>query len=409
MNERTKKIILIALFVLSVIGIGTAIYFMFFRSTPVEPLTEEPISITDDVPGGFPGSLSGSPTEQPPIPTRTGSLTEADEVAQGDITQTTALTQAPVFNTVIATDGSSVNFYDPNDGRFYKINKDGEIEKLSNKQFPNLQAATWNKDSEKAVLEFPDGSNIVYNFDTEVQVTLPKHWEDFDFSPVSDQIIAKSMTLDPDNRWLVTASDNGSNITPFQALGENADKVTVNWSPNNQVVAFSDTADGIGGFDRKMIVPVGKNQENLKGLIIEGFDFSSKWSPNGRKLLYSASGEYSGSKPLLWIVDGTSATMGQNRKSLGLNTWVEKCTWQSTEEVFCAVPINLPDNAGLQPDLYKFLPDTLYKINPATGSKSLVAIPENNKTMTSLSISKDGSLLYFIEASTGKLELIKLK
>jgi hypothetical protein len=409
MNERTKKIGMIVLFALSVIAIGTALYFMFFRTTNPEPLSDEPISITDDLSGGLPSTPTGSPSIVDDSDSGSGQLSEADEVAQGDVTQTTILTQSPVFNTVIGSDGSSVQFYDRNDGRFYKIDEEGEIVKLSEKQFPNLEEATWNKDSEKAVLEFPDGSNIVYNFETETQTTLPKHWEDFDFSPVSNEIVAKSLATDPGNRWLVTTNDNGSNVTAFQALGDNADKVQVNWSPNDQVVAFAKTADGLGSFDRKMIIPVGKNSENFQGLIVEGFGFSSSWSPNGRTILYSVAGDISDNKPLLWLVDGTSSTMGNNRRSLAINTWVEKCVWESDSTIFCAVPNNLPDNSGYEPSLYSGVADSLYKIDVTSGSRSLIAIPETDKAMTSLSLSSDSSSLYFTDANTGQLELIKLK
>ncbi len=409
MNEKTKRILLITLFALSVVAIATALYFMFFRSVDVEPLSDDPISITDDPTTGLPTTQDGTPIFSGDTDTGTGELSEADEVAQGDVTQTTSLTQAPVFNTILGSDGNSVQFYDQNDGRFYTINEDGEIEKLSDRQFPNLETATWNNNSEKAVLEFPDGSNIVYNFETEVQTTLPKHWEDFDFSPSTDEIVAKSISTDPNNRWLVTSNDNGSNVTPFQALGENADKVDVNWSPNDQVVAFADTAGADIGFGRKMIIPVGKNSENFQGLVVEGYGFSSSWAPNGRTLLYSVSGDISNNKPLLWTVSATSSTMGENRRSLNINTWVEKCTWESDTSIYCAVPRDLPDNAGLQSDLYNDLADNLYKINLDSGSRSLVAIPETDKAMTNLSLSNDGSNLFFTDANTGNLELIKLK
>jgi len=135
----------------------------------------------------------------------------------------------------------------------------------------------WNSDANKAVMEFPDGSNIVYDFDNETQVTLPNHWEEFDFSPVRDEIAAKSIALDPNNRYLVSTSADGSNVKNLQALGENEKKVQVNWSPNDQVVAFADTAGSISGdLDRKMIVPVGKNGENFKGLIVERMGFMQK-------------------------------------------------------------------------------------------------------------------------------------
>lgn len=410
MNERTKQILLIALFALSVIGIGFAIYFFFFRGMIV-PSTETKVQTPTTQTGGFPVAKEGTPgvtTEEIP-----SALPQAAEVASGGVTQTTSLTTGPVYNTTISSDGNKMNYYDKNDGRFYTIDADGNIKKLSDRIFPDVNNVTWNKDSEKAILEFPDSSKIIFDFNSQSQVTLPKHWQDFDFSPTTNDFEAKSIGLDPNNRWLVISDETGSNVTPFQALGDNADKVQVSWSPNNQVVAFSDTASAAGqsseSFDGHIIYPVGKNSENFKSLSVEGFDFKPLWSPDGKTLLYSAYSDYSFSKPLLWIVNGTSSDMGGNRHNIGVNTWADKCSWGSSTELYCAVPQNLPDNAGMQRVLYEDYPDLLYKINIYSGSKQLLAIPENDTTITNISVSKDGTNLFYTNKLTGQLQKIKLK
>ncbi len=411
MSERTKRILLIVGFVLSVAVIAFLLYFAFFRTpTPQIPIT--PTTTTGQQPStGFPSSATGAPstigTEQ--TGEQTG-LPTADTVAKGGLTQTTELTTGPVSSPTLSGDGSSMNFYDKNDGKFYRIDAEGKLVALSDKKFPSLEKATWNKDSEKAVLEFPDGSNVVYDFGAQSQVTLPKHWEGFNFSPVDDQIVAKSVGLDPNNRSIVITNADGTNIKSVQPLGENQDKVQINWSANDQVIAFADTAtDTEGGIDQKIIYPIGKNQENFKGLAIEGINFASKWSPDGKKLLYSAAGSYSNYRPLLWVVDGTASSMGKNRKSLSLNTWVDKCTFASPTIAYCAVPIDLPENAGLQPDLYSNLPDSVYKLDIGTGTSTLVGIPEGGKMMKNLFITKDQSLLYYTDNVTGRLETMKLK
>ena len=63
----------------------------------------------------------------------------------------------------------------------------------------------------------------------------------------------------------------------------------------------------------------------------------------------------------------------------------------------------------MERDLYANLPDSLYKVDLATGLSTLVAIPDQQQTMTNLSVSKDGSLLYFTDLNSGKLNLIHLK
>jgi len=408
MTDRMKRILFIVGFILSVFVIGFLLYIAFFRSAPVIQPTEQEI-LDEQTKNGFPTSKDGTQRTIENESTAVTGLTQADEIAKGGVTQTIELTTSAIFNPTLSGDGTRVQFYDEKEEKFYAINASGEIVSLSDKKFPSVEKATWDKTAEKAVLEFPDGSNIIYDFSTEKQVTLPKHWEGFDFSPVGDELAAKSIAIDPDNRWIVLSNADGTNVKSIQALGENADKVTVNWSPNDQVVGFSDTADGTGSLDRKIMIPLGKNQENFKGLTVEGLHFSSSWAPDGKQLLYSVSGSYSNYRPLLWTVEATSSSMGKNRKSLGLNTWVEKCTWSNQTTAYCAVPQNLPENAGLQPVVFENLPDSLYKIDLTTGTSSLVAIPSERKSMKQLFVTKDESALYFTNVQTGKLEFLKLK
>lgn len=410
MNERAKKVLVISLFILSVFGIGFALYFTFFRAEPIPPA---PTVAPETAPGAgavpLPSAAVGGARDEISVPTAP-TLPTVSQVARGGATATTTLTTAAIEHPAIGTDGISANYYDPNDGRFYKIDKEGNAARISDQTFPNVKNVSWNGTSDKAVLEFPDGANIVYDFATQKQTSLPAHWEDFEFSPVQDQIIAKSIGLDPNNRWLVVTNADGSNAKTIQALGDNADKVTVSWSPNDQIVAFSDTADSLdGGPDRKMILPIGKNNENMKGLIVEGYGFTPVWSDDGKKLLYSAAGDYSNLKPLLWMTDATQSTMGQNRKSLGLNTWADKCAFAGGSVAYCAVPTSLPSNAGLQRELFRSIPDNLYKVDMATGTVSLVAIPENDRVIERPTISTDGSTLYFQNGDSGQLEFLRLK
>lgn len=410
MSERIKRLLLIVGFIASVFFIGALLYFTFFWTSPTQPTSTsgEPQLQTNNL-GGLTPSQEGTPTTgTPPTQTQPG-LVESDEIASGGITKTTELTTAPIYNSTLAQNGNSMQFYDRTEGKFYQIDADGNITALSEKEFPSVNNVVWDQNASKAVLEFPDGSNVVYDFENETQVTLPKHWEDFDFSPTSNELIAKSLGIDPKNRFLVVSNDDGSNVKTIQALGDNEDKVDVNWSPNNQVIAFSDTAEGLGSFDRKTIIPLGKSKENFKGLVVEGLGFVSNWAPGGKQLVYSVAGAYSNYRPLLWVVDATSATMGENRKSIPLNTWADKCTFSSQTKMYCAVPIGLPANAGLQRSVFEQYPDALYEVDIASGQTNVMAIPESNTTMKNLFVTQDESLLYFTNHITGKLEYLKLK
>jgi hypothetical protein len=406
MSERLKRILIIVGFVVSVFAFAIALYFMFFRGDvdrPTATVEDQGIDEFSSLPESLQQAIRDALEQED-----AEGLVSADDVARGGLTETITLTTSAVDGLVISSDGSDATYYDSTDGRFYRIDENGVVVALSSAQFPEVETVVWNKNAEKAVLEFPDGSNIIYDFSTESQVSLPSHWEDFDFSPTSNEIIAKSIGLDPDNRWLLFASDDGSNVRSFQALGENEAKVEVNWSPNDQVVAFANTAEEqAGGLDRAMIFPVGKNDENFQGLVVEGIGFESLWSPNGKQLLYSVTGNYSDYMPLLWIVDATSSTMGENRSSLSLNTWVDKCVFGSSSTIYCAVPIDLPINAGLKRSVYSDLDDVLYKIDLKSGRSSLLAIPAESTSMNNLIISDDEDKLYFTNTD-GELELMYL-
>lgn len=408
MTERTKKLLLVGGFILSVFIFAFVLYRLFFTAPQQEATVGT--GAADLTPTGeLPESVLQQLQEIEDALDEGASLTEADEVASGGLTQTTVLTTTAIYNPNTSTNGNGVSFYNESDGRFYTIDEDGNLVALSDQQFPNAENVEWNKDADMVVVEFPDGSNIVYDFETETQVTLPSHWEDFDFSPVQDEIIAKSDALDPSARALVITSADGSQTEAIAALGENGDKVDINWSPNDQVVAFANTSAAISaGLDRNMIFPIGKNQENYKGLIVEGLNFLSNWSPDGRLLLYSVVGDYSQNKPLLWTVQATSATMGDNRSSIGLNTWADKCTWSSNTVIYCAVPLEMPDNAGLGRELYRTLPDGIYRVDLSSGRSTLIGIPEESTSVNNISVTNDESELFFTN-DFGQLEVMQLK
>ncbi len=404
MNERFKKIILVIGFVAVSVGIAIAIYFVFFRPAAPDEVLPEDILGT----GAFPVAEEGLPTTISPEELEELFSLPISEFARGGLTQVTSLTTGSIESPNISTDGSSMNYYDPADGYFYKINEDGTVTQLSAQRFPDADSVVWTDQGDKVVVEFPDGSNVIYNFETQDQVTLPTHWEDFDFAPDGDELIAKSLGVDPNNRWLVITSDDGTRTQTIAALGTNEDKVEVSWSPNDQVVAFSDTAEAQTGFGRRMILPVGKNEENFKGLIVEGLGFDSLWSPKGDRILYSVSGELNNYKPMLWVVEGSGDDMGDNRRSLGVETWVDKCTFSGINSVICAVPQFLPNNAGLQPGIVQNSYDYIYEIDLNSGTSTLLAIPETNHSVENLTVSDDGSTLYFTNSLSGILESMKL-
>jgi Tol biopolymer transport system component len=405
--EKYKKIFLVIGFIAITALIGFTIYSTFFRPAPTEP---EPSEEPTTPEGGLPTAEEG---EGQIVEEEEGEITfpeevrePVSEVARGGLTKVTELSETSTSNPALSQNGSDLKYYDKETGQFYTIDKNGNIQLLTEKVFHNVDEVTWSPADNKAILEYPDGSNIMYNFETETQVTLPKHWKDFDFSPEGDKLVLKSIGISENNRWLAVSNDDGSKVTPIEDLGDKDETVYPSWSPNQQSIAMY--TEGID-FDSQDVYFVGLNNENFKSTTIEGRGFDPLWSSNGDKLLYSVYSSENDYKPNLWFVNAQGDKIGTNRTNLNLETWASKCVFSDNNSVYCAVPTSLPEASGLFKELANRTKDNLVKINLSNGQKKLVAIPDGTYNMSNLIISDNGYYLYFTDSVTGRLNQIKLK
>lgn len=403
-----KRLIFAGIFILVSVAVGYLLYRVFFAKEKLT-ITKKP-AVTTVTPGALPIAEEGvTPTI---LPAKPGKLPTAPTVPTAPTIKKTGQGESYPISQVADTPVLGINtsrtglpqFYNQTDGKFYKVGADGKVQALSDEVFYNVQNVTWSPTKNESVIEYPDGSNIYYNFDTKKQVTLPKHWEQFSFSGQGDKIGAKSIGLSPENRWLVTADPQGKNITLVEPMDVNADKVTVNWSPNNQIIATALTGEALGE-DRQQVLFVGLHKENFKSTIVEGRGFQGSWSPTGKKMLYSVYSTRSNYKPELWIVNSEGDSIGTGRKMLNLNTWSSKCAFNDDRFIYCAVPQTLQTGAAFAPSLADNTPDQIYKIDTETGIKSQINLKENH-TVNNMYIGNDGKTLYFTDKnSTGLFSL----
>ena len=396
-----KRILAIIGFFVLVAFFATLLYLFFFRQPAVPPVNEVGGPPIGGLPRVGPGTPSGTkPTEPGGLPA--GKETPSPE-ANGGLTEVKPIVSTPVAAPTV--DGQTALYYQPTDGLFYRLTPEGQVEKLSDQVFYNVSQVTWSPNKNAAVLEYPDGSNIVYNFQTKKQVTLPKHWEEFSFSPDGDKLAFKSMGLESDSRWLGVSDTEGVQSEAIEPLGDNAKTVTVSWSPNRQIVAYQRE---VKSTDKQEIFFIGLNGENFRSMTVPGLGMRSQWTPDGKSLLYSVSSPTNEYKPLLWIADASGENIGANRHSLGVNTWANKCAFTDATNLICAVPKELPTGSGLAPGIADTLPDNLYSINTSTGEKRLLAIPATNLTAESLMVTTDRKWIFIKETTTGNLYRIAL-
>lgn len=403
---------LIVIGIVLLLLLGAVVAYVLLRPEVFAPPPAPPeVVIPPELPAPIPGAPELPPAEVParvPLSQIQGTDLESpiDEVARGDITRVETLVQTPVEHVSLGPSGNNINYYEPSTRKFYRIDSEGNVEKISDTVFAEVENVVFADNGNDAVIEFPDGSNVLYNFETDEQVTLPDHWEDFDFSPDSNSIAFKSLAFDPEERWLAVSDKTGSTARRIALLGNNEDIVDVDWSPNNQVVATYTRPDGLS---RSELYFVGFNQENFPLSKVQGINFEGKWTPSGKELLYSTAHQTNDFKPALWLVDGSGTALGQNRRQINLQTWPHKCAFLGDSKAYCGVPRNLPEGAGIIPAVADNIPDNIYEINLDTGATTRLAIPEEILNVESLSVTDDGSQLFIHDRLTGSVRKIRLE
>jgi len=416
-----KRILLLISFIGAVILFGYLLYFFFLKPgipTTVtnaningEPGVLPPAGVNVNIPtaanvnGALPSGVDVNVNLGPPPPV-SPTTPVVSPTASGGLTEIKPLTTTIAFQPTLGSDGNNVIYYDRTTGLFYKITPEGIASPLSSEIFHEVSNISWSPDKQKAILEYPDGSNIVYDFNTNQQVTLPKHWQDFDFSPNSSQLVFKSLGSGPENRWLAVVNADGSQAQKIEPLGDQDSTVHPAWSPSNQIVAMYREDKN---FNQQNLYFVGLNDENFKSTTIEGRGFQGQWSTAGDRLLYSVYSSGSGYKPTLWIVEASGDNIGKNRRNLGLETWSDKCTFSNNNDVYCAVPKDLQDGAGIFHRELDNEPCDIYKIDLITGFKSKIAIPEGNHNISNVIITENGNYLYFTSQTNGRLYKINLR
>jgi len=418
-----KKIIYIILFSLATLAFAVLIYFVFIKDL-IETATNDNANTNaakNTNGGGLPiingttgVNINAVPANTNQVITNTiaGNVNgqTISDIASGGPTSAKPVVDAPAASAKLSTDGT-LNYYDKNLGKFFRVDKDGQAVELTDQLFPDAKEISWSPTGDKVVVTFPDLSKIMYDFNAKKQSTLPKEWVDIQFSESGAKLGFKNMATNVDDRWLQISNPDGTEVESIEPIGDKGGDVAVSWSPTNQVVAtFRQSVNA----DQQEVLLIGLHQENFKSLLTEGRGFEAQWSPSGEQIIYSVYNNSTSYNPNLYIVDAQGDEIGANRMNLGIQTWSDKCAFSgNSPTLYCAVPTSLPSGSGLSRELAAGTTDTIYAINTNTGAKSLVALPVSSSlkkySINSLLLSGDENLLYFQDAQTGRIYTIQLK
>lgn len=415
LSPTTKRLLAVFGFLLVAAVFAVLLYVVLFRPSGPAANTNE---VNGNAPGGLPSTNGGS-TNRGPLPSVNGfpsqnangttGLPDIPTVAQGGATLTTEVTGHDSAGLTVRPDGNAARYYDRVTGKFYEVSAAGDVRELSSQTFFNVASILWSPSQSSALLTYPDGRTIYYEFETGRQTSLPLGSREFSFAASGLKITFKYAV--GGRELLVVANPDGTQIEAVADLGENEEGVIPTWSPSSEIVAFSvETLND----DQQEVFPIGLQGENFKSFIVNGFDFRGHWSPAGTRMVYSVYNAASDYKPTLSVVDVQGDTIGQNHVALGLETWADKCTFASDTFMYCAVPNGLPSSSGLYPELAVDTSDSVYEIDLRSGTRRVIAIPVGTDGTTTfravnLQVTPDQQFLYFTDERTGTIQKLQLR
>lgn len=408
-----RRLFLVLGFIAFVILATLAIYLVFFKArlNPINGNTNSVVNTNGTLPN-VNDNTNRAVVLNTNFPTTNTRLTNgttntnASAIANGGLTQVATIVSGQVTSTNVNTQTGTLNFYDKATQKFYQMTPGGTPKEMSSQLFPEASNITWSENGDKAVIEFPDKTKIVYDFTSKKQYSLPQDSEGYSFDAQGDKLAYKYVPANVDDRWLVTTNIDGSGVQFVESIGDKASDVQVNWSPKGDVVAtYRQTVDS----NNQQVYFLGQNQENNKALLTDGRGFEGKWSPNGDQILYSVYSADTNYNPTLYIANGSGDATGTGKTALQLQTWPDKCTFSNSgTTIYCATPQYMSSGLGLTGSSSSTAKDDFYQINILTGERRLLATPNGSVTANNLALSSDGKTLYFTNKISGQLSSIRL-
>ncbi len=292
------------------------------------------------------------------------------------------LTDRQVTFAINSSNKGGVLYYEKNTGKIFEVNTDDKTEQVvSDKTFSDLNSVIWSP-NRKETLNFlnpPSGSSLkYYSLSTSSSVDLGSNIQSAAFSPDGNLVAYYYFDESTQDGKIMMTQPNG--LYQKKILNTRLKDVSITW-PSKDNMAIRTGADVF------LLTEGG----SLTKLIEGGLGFEEKWSPSGKKLLFSVfSGDTQNPSTLLWLKDVESKEEIPSELIGSAN----QCVWSIDDiHIFCSIP----DSSSA---------DVIYKINTNDWSSKMVAEPMMSVKELLLSNLEDN--LIFISATDEKLYSIKI-
>jgi len=394
-----KKIFIIAVILLVLIG-GTLIIYNLFSQKAASPSATEQAGV---LPSTAPGTRGGETT--------TGGTDQTSQTSEGAAAIAAAkilpISQEKVLAPTIGSDGKSVKYFSRTDGKLYESDFNGSSKKtLSSVTLKNLVKAVWSPDKEKIVSIFSDNNatkKYFYSYSNNQTSLLGERLGYIAWSPDSKKIAYHYIDPTTGQNNISVANPDGSGWKNI--FKTRLDNVVVEW-PIKEKISLRLPPSGLA---QGLLYAISSATGDFTKILSDIFGLNTKWSPKADKILYSFT-DNEGKSPGLALSD----EQGAKTKDLKLAGIVDKCVWSKDDRtIFCALPQEISSNATWPDDYYKglvILSDDFYKIDLENDAKTKIAGSTDavGYDTQDLFLSPKEDYLFFVNKRNGLLYRIKL-
>lgn len=397
----TKKLFIIALILLVLVGGTLLVYNLFFAGGGPTPTASPGAALPSGLPGG------GATISPGAFPTAGAGGGAAGAAGQVTALKIKPISKEKVLAPTIGEDGKTVKYYSRTSGQVWESAFDGSgLKKISSVALTNLIKILWSPDKEKVIGVFSENDKIkkyFYDYTNNQSALLNERIGYIAWSPDSKKIAYQFTDASGEQSNISLANPDGTGWK--NVFKTRLDNLIVEW-PSAEKISLRQPPSGLS---QGILYAINSQSGDFNKILSDLFGLNAKWSPKADKILYSAT-DNRGRHPQINLTD----EKGANFKDLKMSGLVDKCVWSNDDRtVYCSLPQDISDNAVWPDDYYKglvILADDFYKINLETNEKTKIAgsTDQTSYDAQELFLAPKEDYLFFVNRADGLLYSLKL-